>query len=95
MPETVSDQARLDSLHEIVQTWVWAIDSPDGVAFVRQANLKVVRSIILREQEFLKDCGLAGETYDWTMRWSVYVLSALDELINDLENKRGMFSEPR
>lgn len=78
-----------------MQTWVWAIDSPDGVAFVRQANLKVVRSIILREQEFLKDCGLAGETYDRTMRWSVYVLSALDELINDLENKRGMFSEPR
>lgn len=95
MNKIAPDQARLRSLHEIVQTWVWAIDNPDGVAFVRQANLKVVRSIILREQGFLNDCGLAGDTYDWTMRWSVYVLSALDELINDLENKRGIFSEPR
>lgn len=95
MNKIAPDQARLDSLHQIVQTWVWAVNSPDGVAFLRQANLNVVRSIVCREQGFLKDCGLAGDTYDWTMRWSVYVLSALDELINDLENKRGLFSEPR
>ena len=91
MNKIAPDQARLHSLHEIVQTWVWAIDNPDGVSFVRQANLKVVRSIILREQDFLKDCGLTGDTYDRTMRWSIYVLSAREEQINDLENKRGIF----
>ena len=95
MPEIVSDQARLDSLLQIVQIRVWAIHSSEGVAFVRQSNLKVVRSIICREPAFLKDCGLTGDTYDWTMRWSFHVLSALDELINDLENKHGSFAEPR
>ena len=94
MTEITPDQARLDSLHQIVLTWTWAIDNPDGVPLLRHARLDGVRDIVRRERAVLKDCGLTGETYDWTMRWSVYVLSALDELIRDRENELSIFLEP-
>ena len=85
-----TDRARLDELTQMVQTWVWALDYPSAIDFVRRANLDVVRNQIHRERTASIERGVIDK---WTMDWSEgFVLPKLDDLVSDRDNKRGIFS---